>query len=91
MDQLKFYVNPEIFKAEKGIGDEYVHVNSAFEMQSRTGRATGKPESPKIVTDSLARAQELLKSDDNKIFINGYDGLERLAEDLKDEEEDTLG
>lgn len=62
LDNLKLYINPQFYKAEKDAEDSggYVQKNAVFEEQSRVGRATGKLVSPKIVQDAL----NLLKEDE---------------------------
>jgi hypothetical protein len=42
LDVVKFYINPEIYAKEKGVGAEYEHVNAEFERQSHIGKHLGK-------------------------------------------------
>lgn len=57
VDHLKFYINPQIFKAEKdakeGKTDGYTKVNAEFDYQSHMGTATGKLKSRKYVRDAI--------------------------------------
>lgn len=69
MDQLKFYMSPEIYKAEKGIDDEFSHVNSIFEEQSKVGRAKGKLISPKFIREAIAEFEDFKKKENKTTFI----------------------
>lgn len=60
MEYMKPYMNLELYKAEKDSekGDsepDGMIRNTAFEYQSKVGRATGKAQSPKWVREALAK------------------------------------
>lgn len=60
VEYMKPYMNLELYKYEKdqenGVKEEGGDIlNTAFEYQSRIGRATGKAQSPKWVRDALIK------------------------------------
>jgi len=59
-EYMKPYMNLDLYKYEKdqenGTREEHGYIlNTAFEYQSRIGRATGKAQSPKWVRDALVK------------------------------------
>ena len=87
MEQIKFYINPDIFMAEhkdQASKNDYDHVNVDFEKQSKIGRATGKAWLPKEVKEAISKARSKLASKDVKhIDINDLPKTNK--------EEDVLG
>jgi hypothetical protein len=85
IDHIKFYINPEIYKAEKGWEspeESGQQQNTLFEEHSRMGRKYGVIHSPKRMKDAISEFYGSQKKETKKkeeiIFIN-------------DNEEDTLG
>ena len=62
MDQVKFYINPQIYSAEKNMEDpntvDYSRRNVVFEEQSQYGQATGELISPKFVRKAIKEFYE---------------------------------
>lgn len=88
LDQVKFYVNPEIYKAEQdakeGKTEEYTKRNIEFEYQSQMGTETGKLKSRKYVRDAIEQfyEEDYKKVNDSKesFVITNDSGLNKLAQ-----------
>lgn len=64
LEYMKPYMNLELYVREKDIGkdDGKTITNTAFEHQSKVGRATGVAQSPKWVREALAKHFAELKN-----------------------------
>lgn len=98
MDQIKFYINPEIYKHEHNLGDTetYEKVNSEFDRQTEIGRRTGKPKSSREMQEAIAEftknKDSLYKKRDGVVYLSGDEGVEfSMQKKEAPEEEDTLG
>jgi hypothetical protein len=75
LEYLKPYMNLELYQYEKkqeGSSGNTI-VNSAFEYQSKIGRATGVMQSPKWVRDALAAHDAKIKQQEKKMVITSDD------------------
>jgi len=65
IDSVKFYINPQIYAAEKEFEEkgstEGIHVNETFDKQSAIGHATGKAWVPDYVNDAINSIKEGVK------------------------------
>lgn len=84
LDQLKLYINPEIYKFEKNPDDQgtYDKVNIEFDKQTAIGRSTGMPQSGRSMKEAIAEFYEWRenpeKHADRTEFIKGsLDSIER--------------
>ena len=70
LDNLKLYINHEMFKKEKEIDnpeESTTRVNNDYEMQTMSGRATGKVKTSKAAEEAIARFYQKKKDAEKKI------------------------
>jgi hypothetical protein len=89
MDQIKFYINPEIYAHEIGEVSEPEKRLPFREEQRKSGMATGYMKSPQEVQDIIKQI-DLDKQEDVDRYIFDEDGEVKKLQNFQDEE-DTLG
>jgi hypothetical protein len=78
LEQLKYYIRPELYGAEQ---EDYDHKNVLFHKQSHVGRALGATKSPKGVRSAINKFYETMeKPDANRVHM-----------DMNDLDENTVG
>lgn len=107
MDQLKLYINPEIYKLEHDEdAQSYEKINSEFKRHSYIGKETGKMQSKKPMLEAIQEFEEWKKNPTGtkplvitgksiEDFEKGLQGLQRQTAQKQpvqeQEDEEELG